>query len=188
MFMCGWRWWCWSMWTGELWILVNGGAPLWWWQWCSVLHSIPAGTYKYMYRYVCHVCCNLDSNWRKSTCTSINTNEVTSFSVAICMKLMKSLTFALRITRASSRNVAKLYRTVKLSAENLRLFRSILILILLVVALEYSSKGFSDTGDRIIKMDEQFQILFDVELGKVTICPTPNHTLALHIESFSKVP
>ena len=31
-------------------------------------------------------------------------------------------TFALRMTRASSRNVGKFYRTVKLSEKNLRLF------------------------------------------------------------------
>ena len=84
--------------------------------------------------YVCHVCCNLDSNWRKSK--SINTNEVTSFSVAIRMKQTKMLTFSLRITGASSRNVGKFYQIVNLFVKNLRLFRSILNLILLV-ALEY---------------------------------------------------
>ena len=33
-------------------------------------------------------------------------------------------TFALRITRASNRNVGKFYRTIKLSAKNLRLFHA----------------------------------------------------------------
>ena len=105
------------------------------------------------------MCC--DSNWRKST--SINTNEVILFSVAICMKQTKMLTFALRITGASSRNVAKFYRTVKLSAENLCLFRSILILILLV-ALEYRFLQYGRIGS--LKWTSNFRFHLTWSLAK----------------------
>ena len=75
---------------------------------------------------------SLKLNYKRSN-TRYKSYEVTSFSVAICMKQMKILCgqlncsekLALRMTRASSRNVGKFYRTVKLSAKNLCLFHEV---------------------------------------------------------------
>ena len=43
--------------------------------------------------------------------------------------------FALRMTRASSRNIGKFYRTVKLSAKNLHLFHNFILMIVCFTAV-----------------------------------------------------
>ena len=131
---------------------------------------------------------------------------MTSFSVAICLKQTKILCrqlnclvkltdvstrcsshpIALRMTRASSRNVGKFYRTVKLFAKNLCLFQQHYVLISVFsigsnLLLPSLCDGWSWTGQKVLSRE--------VKVLESAGCSSPwRHAVVHHIPENHAIP